>query len=133
MKKVLFVCVENSCRSQIAEAFAKIHGENIIEAYSSGSRPSGVVNPKAITSMKEVGYDLGKHVSIGLDEIPKVEYEYVITMGCEDECPMIAAKNREDWALPDPKHKEPKEFNKVRDIIESEVKELVKFIQQNDK
>lgn len=126
MRKILFVCVENSCRSQMAEAFAKMHGDGIIEAFSSGSRPSGIVNPKAIASMKEVGYDLSKHISVGLDEIPQVEYEYTITMGCGDECPMIPALNREDWALPDPKHMEPQEFNKVRDIIETEVISLIK-------
>jgi arsenate reductase (thioredoxin) len=125
MKKVLFVCVENSCRSQMAEAFAKMHGAGIIDAYSSGSRPSGIVNPKAIAAMERVGYDLSKHDSVGLDEIPQEEYEYAITMGCGDECPMIAAKNREDWALPDPKNMSSEEFNQVRDIIESEVKELI--------
>lgn len=125
MKKVLFVCVENSCRSQIAEAFAKIHGKDKIEAYSSGSKPSGIVNPKAIQSMKEVGYDLSNHDSKSLQEIPQVEYEYAITMGCGDECPLIKAKYRDDWQIPDPKHMEPEEFNKVRDIIEEKVKNLI--------
>jgi len=133
MKKVLFVCVENSCRSQIAEAFAKMHGEGIIESYSCGSQSSGIVNPKAIASMAAIDYDLSRHDSIGLDEIPNVTYEYAITMGCGDECPMIAANNREDWALPDPKHMESKEFNQIRDIIESEVKDLIyKISQEND-
>ena len=130
MKKVLFVCVENSCRSQMAEAFAKMHGKGIVDAYSSGSRPSGIVNPKAIVAMAEVGYDLSKHGSVGLDEIPQEEYEYAITMGCGDECPMIPAKNREDWALPDPKNMDAIEFAKVRDIIETEVKVLIKNITQ---
>jgi len=128
MKKILFVCVENSCRSQMAEAFGKIYGKGSIEVYSSGSKPSGIVNPKAIASMKEVGYDLSQHLSMGLDEIPQVKYDYAITMGCGDECPVILAENKEDWALPDPKHMEPKEFNRVRDIIEVEVKELIKKI-----
>ena len=97
MKTVLFVCVENSCRSQMAEAFGKMHGEGIIEVYSSGSHPSGMVNPKAIASMKEIGYDLAKHQSLGLDKIPQIKYDYAITMGCGDECPMINAVNREDW------------------------------------
>ena len=133
MKNVLFVCVENSCRSQMAEAFGKIHGEGVINVYSSGSKPSGVVNPKAIASMKEIGYDLSKHNSFGLGEIPQIKWDYAITMGCGDECPMILAENREDWGLPDPKHMEPEEFNKVRDIIESEVKELIATItQEND-
>lgn len=125
MKKVLFVCVENSCRSQMAEAFGKIHGKGIIEVYSSGSKPSGIVNPKAIASMAEVGYDLSKHSSFGLDEIPQIKWDYAITMGCGDECPMILADNREDWGLPDPKHMEPEEFAKVRDIIEREVLDLI--------
>lgn len=126
MKNVLFVCVENSCRSQMAEAFGKMHGEGIINVYSSGSKPSGIVNPKAIASMKEVGYDLSTHNSFGLDEIPQIKWDYAITMGCGDECPMISADNREDWGLPDPKHMEPKEFGKVRDIIEREVLDLIK-------
>lgn len=130
MKNVLFVCVENSCRSQMAEAFGKMHGKGIIEVYSSGSRPSGIVNPKAIASMAEVGYDLSKHSSFGLDEIPQVKWDYAITMGCGDECPMINADNREDWGLPDPKHMEPKEFNRVRDIIEQEVIDLINVIRK---
>ncbi len=130
MKKVLFVCIENSCRSQIAEAFAKMHGKGIVEAYSAGSKPSGIINPKAIASMTEVGYDLNRHQSFGLDKIPQIRYDYAITMGCGDECPMINAVNREDWGLPDPKHMEPKEFNRVRDIIETEVKDLISKIAQ---
>lgn len=133
MKKILFVCVENSCRSQMAEAFGKMHGKGIVEVYSSGSKPSGIVNPKAIASMKEVGYDLSKHESFGLDELPQVQWEYAITMGCGDECPMIKANNREDWGLPDPKHMEPEEFNRVRDIIEKEVIDLIDIIKKEAK
>tara|TARA_B100000809_G_scaffold1312_1_gene1506 strand:- start:7222 stop:7614 length:393 start_codon:yes stop_codon:yes gene_type:complete len=128
MKKVLFVCVENSCRSQMAEAFGKMHGKGIIDVYSSGSKPSGIINPKAISSMSDVGYNLNQHISVGLDEVPQETYEYAITMGCGDECPMINAENREDWALPDPKHMEAAEFNKIRDIIEAEVKDLISKI-----
>jgi arsenate reductase len=125
MKKVLFVCIENSNRSQMAEAFAKIHGKGKVEAYSSGSRPSGIINPKAIEAMKEVGYDLTTHTSKSLDEIPDVEYDFVATMGCGDECPFVRAKMREDWQIPDPKHLEPEEFRKVRDLIEQKVKEML--------
>ena len=125
MKKVLFVCIENSNRSQMAEAFAKIHGKGKVEAYSSGSRPSGKVNPKAIDAMKELGYDLTTHSSKSLDEIPDVEYDFVATMGCGDECPFVRAKMREDWQIPDPKHLEPEEFRKVRDLIEQKVKEML--------
>jgi protein-tyrosine-phosphatase len=125
MKKILFVCVENSCRSQMAEAFGKMYGKGIVAVFSSGTKPSGIVNPKAIAAMRTIGYDMSKHISLGLDEIPQEKYEYAITMGCGDECPMIDAENREDWALPDPKHMDPIEFNSVRDIIEAEVKALI--------
>lgn len=128
MKKILFVCVENSNRSQMAEAFAKMYGSGKIEAYSSGSKPSGKVNPKAITAMAELGYDLSRHVSKSLEEIPQVEYEYAITMGCGDECPFIKAKHRDDWQLDDPRNMEPEAFNRVRDEIERRVIELIKNI-----
>lgn len=124
-KKVLFVCVENSCRSQIAEAFARIHGGDEVEAYSSGSRPSGIVNPKAIETMREIGYDLAAHTSKSLDEILDVTYDFVATMGCGDECPFIRAAVREDWQIPDPKNMPPDEFREVRDEIERRVKGML--------
>jgi protein-tyrosine-phosphatase len=111
----------------MAEAFARIHGAGIA-AYSSGSRPSGIVNPKAIASMAEIGYDLSKHGSKSLDQIPKIEYSAVITMGCGDACPFVHAILREDWAIPDPKHLGPEEFGKIRDLIESKVKTLLAAI-----
>ncbi len=124
-KRVLFVCVENSCRSQIAEAFAQMHGANKVEAYSAGSRPSGQINPKAINAMKESGYDLSRHSSKSLSEIPDIEYDFVATMGCGDECPFVRTKEREDWNIPDPKNMEPDEFRAVRDLIQSKVKNLI--------
>ena len=125
MKKILFVCIENSCRSQIAEAFAKIHGKDVLEPYSSGSRPSGIVNPKAIASMKEIGYDMSTHKSKSLSEIPDIEYDYVITMGCGDACPFVRAKHHEDWGIPDPKDMDVEGFRKVREKIEEKVKALI--------
>ncbi len=125
LKRVLFVCVENSCRSQIAEAFARLHGAGIVEADSRGSRPSGIVNAAAIEVMREVGYDLSQHRSKALAEIPDVEYDYAITMGCGDECPFARARQREDWGIPDPKHMPLDEFRAVRDLIESKVKGLL--------
>lgn len=128
MKKILFVCIENSNRSQMAEAFAKIHGKGKMEAYSSGSKPSGKINPKAIAAMKELGYDLTKHDSKSLDQIPQIKYDYAITMGCGDECPFVLAEHRDDWKLEDPKNMDPLEFNKVRDEIERRVKDLIEKI-----
>lgn len=125
MKKLLFVCVENSCRSQIAEAFARLHGGAGVEAYSAGSRPSGQVNPKAIETMKEIGYDLGGHDSKSLNDIPDVEYDFVATMGCGDECPYVRTKRREDWQIPDPKNLPRDQFRETRDLIESKVKDVL--------
>lgn len=125
-KKVLFVCVENSNRSQMSQAFAKIHGGENVEAYSAGSKPSGIVNPKAIAAMKELGYDLSKHSSKSLEAIKEyAPFDAVVTMGCGDACPWMPAKKFIDWEIPDPKHMEPAAFNKVRDLIETKVKELL--------
>ena len=96
MKRILFVCVENSCRSQMAEAFARMHGAGTIEPYSAGSKPSGQVNPKAVESMRELGYDLSKHGSKSLSDIPAVEYDVAVTMGCGDACPTVRAQQREE-------------------------------------
>ena len=124
-KKLLFVCIENSNRSQMSEAFAKMYGGDKAEAYSSGSKPSGVINPKAIAAMKELGYDLTTHHSKSLDEVKEyAPFDAVVTMGCGDACPWMPAKKFIDWQIPDPKHMEPAEFNKVRDMIGEKVKEL---------
>jgi protein-tyrosine-phosphatase len=127
MKRVLFACVENSNRSQMAEAFARMHGRDVVEAASAGSRPSGVVNPKAIAAMRDVGYDLSEHRSKGLHEVSG-PFDYVITMGCGEECPYVAADRREDWTLPDPKSLPPDRFAEVRDEIERRVRVLVEEI-----
>jgi arsenate reductase len=126
--RILFVCVENSCRSQMAEAFARIHGGPNVEVFSAGSRPSGKVNPRAIEFMKEVGYDLTSHVSKSLQDIPQEEYAAAVTMGCGDECPMVQAWQRVDWGIPDPKNLPAEEFRQVRDLIEAKVKELLKAL-----
>lgn len=124
MKRVLFVCVENSNRSQMAEAFAHIHGGDQIEALSAGSKPSGQINPKAIRFMSELGYDLANHASKSLDQISG-EFDAVITMGCGDNCPWVPAKLREDWGLPDPKHMDDDGYRSVRDEISARVKALL--------
>jgi protein-tyrosine-phosphatase len=110
----------------MAEAFAHIHGNDRVEAYSAGSHASGVVNPKAIESMREVGYDLSKHHSKSLNDLPDVEWDLVVTMGCGDECPFIRSKLREDWQILDPKNMKPHDFRKVRDEIENRVKVLLR-------
>ena len=124
MKRVLFVCVENSNRSQMAEAFAHIHGGDAVDALSAGSKPSGQINPKAVRFMAELGYDLTRHASKSLDDI-EGEFDAVVTMGCGDSCPWVPAKRREDWALPDPKHMDDEAYRAVRDEISARVKTLL--------
>ena len=124
-KNILFVCIENSNRSQMAQAFAIMHGKEKANAFSAGSKPSGKVNPKAIEAMKELNYDLSVHGSKSLNDIPDITYDAVITMGCGDECPFVKAKFREDWNLPDPRNMDEVEFRKVRDEIERKVKNLL--------
>jgi len=124
MKRVLFVCVENSNRSQMAEAFARMHGGDAVEALSAGSRPSGVINPKAIRFMAERGYDLAAHASKSLDDVTGA-FDAVVTMGCGDACPWVPAKRREDWALSDPRDMDDDGYRAVRDDIEARVLTLL--------
>ena len=126
--RVIFVCVENSNRSQMAEAFARIHGGDRVEAFSAGSRPSGRINPKAVEAMREVGYDLTRHASKGLVEFNGKEFDAAVTMGCGDECPLVITVRRVDWQIPDPKHLPPEQFREVRDLIEKKVTELLSAI-----
>lgn len=132
VKRIVFVCVENSNRSQMAEAFARIHGSGQVEAFSAGSRPSGRVNPKAVAAMQELGYDLTAHTSKGLEAFNGQPVDVAVTMGCGDECPLVIAQRREDWQIPDPRDMTPEEFRAVRDLIESKVKELLASISPGD-
>jgi len=123
--KVLFVCVENSCRSQIAEAFARKLGAGVLEPQSAGSKPSGKVNPMAVEVMAERGFDLSAQKSKGLGDLPADRWDYVVTMGCGDACPYVPTKKRLDWNIPDPKTMPKEEFHKICDMIEIKVKGLV--------
>mgnify|MGYP000178304707 CR=1 FL=1 len=124
-KRILFVCVENSNRSQMAQAFAKIHGGDSVEAESAGSRPSGKINPKAIAAMAELGYDLARHASKSLDSVGSGPFDVAVTMGCGDACPLVMAGRREEWQIPDPREMSEEPFRGVRDLIEEKVKALL--------
>ncbi len=124
---VLFICVENSCRSQMAEGFARKLGGQDFQAASAGSKPSGKVNETAIALMKEKGIDLAAHRSKSSAELPGV-WDYVVTMGCGDACPVVPGKARLDWQIPDPKNLPLDEFRKVRDLVEGEVAKLLEKI-----
>lgn len=124
-RRLLFVCVENSCRSQIAEALARQLGGRAVEAHSAGSRPSGEVDPRAISFMAELGLDLSSHRSTSVEEVPAVPFDAVVSMGCGDACPHVPARRRVEWDVPDPKGMPAEAFRGVRDEIRRRVVELL--------
>lgn len=126
MKKpvVAFVCTGNSCRSQMAEGFARYYGSDVFEIYSAGTHPASEVNPGAVAVMKEIGIDITSQYPKTLDDIP-AEVDYLITMGCGVVCPFIPTRHEEDWGLEDPVGKSMEEFRKVRDRIRDRVQALV--------
>ena len=132
MKTVLFVCVENSCRSQMAEGFARNLGEGIIESYSAGSRPSGKINPEAIRVMRELGIDISSRRSKGFDQLSVKEFDFVITLGCQDTCPFVPAKQHIDWSIDDPKGKDVEFFRQVRDTIAKKAGELIRMCKKDE-
>jgi protein-tyrosine-phosphatase len=123
--RLLFVCVENCCRSQMAEAFARLHGAGRVEARSSGTRPSGCVHPKAVAAMREVGVSLEDQRSKGLAEVAGEEFDVVVTMGCGNLGDRVRARGHEDWDIPAPKDMPLAQFRAVRDSIEQKVRKLV--------
>ncbi|MBI3321316.1 MAG: arsenate reductase ArsC [Candidatus Omnitrophica bacterium] len=125
MPSVVFVCVANSLRSQMAEAFAKSLGRSAWEIWSAGSQPSGRLHPLAIQLMAERGCDLSAHRSKGLTEIPSKRWDYVVTMGCQDACPAVNGRRRIDWKIPDPAGLSIGEARRVRDHIEGLVRRLM--------
>jgi len=126
LPRLLFVCIENSCRSQMAEGIARALGRDRVAAFSAGSRPSGQVNARAVQFMAEKGIDLTPQHSKGLDDLPTgITWDYVVTMGCGDACPWLPARHRLDWDLPDPKTLDDDGFRHVRDHIEQLVHGLM--------
>jgi len=111
----------------MAEGFARKLGEHIIEAYSSGSRPSGKVNEMAIEVMREAGVDISGHKSKGFDALPKKDFDYVVSLGCGDACPFVPAGQHIAWSIEDPKGRPIEFFRKVRDDIRIKVEELVRY------
>lgn len=125
MKKILFVCVENSCRSQMTEGLARHVGKLLLEPYSAGSKPSRVVNPNAIKVMKEIGIDISRYRSKGFDDLAERDFDYVITLGCGDACPFFPAGKHVDWNIEDPKNKDIEYFRKTRDQIKAKIQQLL--------
>ena len=110
----------------MSEAFAKLLAGDSVEGFSAGSKPSGIINPKAIAAMGELGYDLTSHHSKSLEEVKAyAPFDVVVTMGCGDACPWMPAKKFVDWQIPDPRDMNESEFRVVRDMIREKVRELI--------
>ena len=131
-KKVAFICVHNSCRSQMAEALGKLYGENVFESYSAGTETKPQINQDAVRIIKDLyGIDMNKtQKSKLLSDIPKVDI--VVKMGCNVVCTFLPAQHTEDWGLDDPTGKSDEEFIKTAKLIEEKIKDLVVRIQNNE-
>ncbi len=125
MKSILFVCVGNACRSQMAEGFARAYGPQDLVVFSAGSRPAGFVAEEAVEGMREKGIDISRHESKGLSKLPLMEFDYVVTMGCGDACPLVPAKHRIEWQIPDPIGRGIEYFRQVRDDLEAKIRDLL--------
>ncbi len=131
--RIAFICVENARRSQMAEGFAEAFGEGKIEVYSAGSRPASSIDPLVIEVMKEKGIDLSRKRPKTLNDLPPVEMDYLVTMGCEETCPAVATKKIIEWEIPDPKGKTIQYYRQIRDLIEDKVKTLLREANQIDR
>jgi protein-tyrosine-phosphatase len=122
--RVLFVCVHNACRSQMSEALFNRMAEGC-PAFSAGSKPALHIDPKTVEVMNEVGVDLSERIPHSLEHYRGQQFDYVITMGCGDDCPFVSARHRIDWQIPDPKGKPIGEYRKTRKLLEGKIKALV--------
>lgn len=129
--KLLFACVENACRSQMAEGFARHYGSENVQVCSGGSKPAEKVNPKAVKVMKEIGIDISSHEPTTIDPEDARNSDYVITMGCgPDACPAPVGGKTIEWDLEDPSGSPIQKFREVRDKIEENVKKLLKDLKE---
>jgi len=130
-KKVAFVCVHNSCRSQMAEGWAKKLGSDVLEVYSAGTENYHEVKSGAVVVMGEVGVDMSEHKPKLLSDIPE-EIDFLITMGCNVVCPYIPCSLSEDWGLEDPSGGPIEGFRNTRDLIKEKVEDLIKRVKNNE-
>jgi len=130
--KIAFVCVHNSCRSQMAEALMKYYNKNTeIEIYSAGTESYPKVKEKAVEVIESLGIDMKDHKPKLLSDIPE-ELDILITMGCNVYCPFVPNRFTEDWGIDDPSGKDIKEFEIARDIIKDKVINLINRIEKGE-
>jgi arsenate reductase (thioredoxin) len=128
-KRIVFICVENARRSQMAQGFAEVFEGDKVEVYSAGSIPSSQIDPIVIEVMKEKGIDFSNKRPKGLNDLPPIEMDYLVTMGCEETCPAVPTKKIIEWEIPDPKGKSIDIVRNVRDMVEGRVRALLKEIE----
>lgn len=130
-KKVAFICVHNSCRSQMAEAWAKKLASHVLEVYSAGTENYHQVKPLAVQVMEEAGVDMSGHAPKLLTHIPE-EVDILITMGCNVVCPFVPSSHSEDWGLEDPSGGPIEGYRDTRDIIKEKVEDLITRVKNNE-
>lgn len=129
--KIAFVCVHNSCRSQMAEGWAKKLLGDKFEVYSAGTEDYHQVKPLAVKVMEEIGIDMSEHKPKLLKDIPN-ELDILITMGCNVVCPFVPNRHMEDWGLTDPSGGPIEDFRNTRDIIKEKVLDLLNRVERNE-
>jgi len=130
-KKVAFVCVHNSCRSQMAEAWAKHLGSDVLEVYSAGTEEYHEVKPGAVEVMEELEIKMSEHYPKLLTDIPE-EIDILVTMGCNVVCPYVPSSHEEDWGLEDPSGGPIEDYRKTRDTIKGKVEDLIKRVKNKE-
>ena len=129
--KVAFICIHNSCRSQMAEGLARYLGSDVLESYSAGTEEYREVKPLAVEVMEEIGISMDSHYPKLLTAIPK-EVDILITMGCGVVCPFLPCRHQEDWGLTDPSGGTIEDFRETRNLIQEKVKNLIERIKNNE-
>lgn len=130
-KKIAFVCIHNSCRSQMAEGWAKKLGSDVLEVYSAGTEEYPEVKPGAVQVMEESKIDMSEHYPKLLTDIPE-EIDILITMGCGVVCPYVPCQHQEDWGLEDPSGGPIEGFRNTRDIIKEKVEDLIERVKKGE-
>ena len=130
--EVLFVCVHNAGRSQMAAALMDHHGRGAVRVRSAGSTPSDEINPAVVEAMSELGIDISKEFPKPLTDDAVRDADAVVTMGCGDACPVFPGKRYLDWDLPDPDGKSIEEIRPIRDEIDQRVRVLLDELVSSD-
>ncbi len=131
MIKVAFVCIHNSCRSQMAEGYLKTLGKNLFEVYSAGTENYPEVKPLAVKAMALDGVDIRQQYPKTLEVLPE-HLDYLITMGCGVECPYVPTTHREDWGLDDPSGGPIEDYIETRDAIKKKILNLIDVVKKTN-